>query len=304
VSYVEVLEKKGRWRPLLDQWIGAVNGVDPEEASTLDHANYRDTGENWPVRDGYGALVARHGAGVPVELETAADRIDWGGKDVRVETRKGVIVGKGAILTVSTGVLASGLICFDPILPEWKASAIDAVPMGKANKVAFSFSRDVFDLPEDSSATMFAESSKTLGFQIKHFGRNIAIGYLGGRFSSELESAGKEAMRDFAMEQLKGMFGSDIDRNRSKWIATSWEGDPFIRGGYSAARPGEGHRRADLATPVGDRLFFAGEATSKEFFSTVHGAYYSGIAAARQAASTLGFASAPQSEEVTPEGEK
>ncbi|MGE4221431.1 MAG: FAD-dependent oxidoreductase, partial [Alphaproteobacteria bacterium] len=42
---------------------------------------------------------------------------------------------------------------------------------------------------------------------------------------------------------------------------------------------GRAHLRPDLARPVGNRLFFAGEATSTEFFSTAHGAYFSGIRA-------------------------
>ncbi len=260
-----------------------MNGVDPDEASTLDHANYRDTGENWPVRDGYGALVARHAAEVPVETGTPAERIRWGGPAVRVETPKGTLIARAVILTVSTGVLASDLIRFDPPLPEWKRSAIRAVPMGMANKAAFAFSRNVFDIPDDSSATVYADSSRTLGFQIRHFGRNAASGYLGGRLSSELEAAGPGAMAEFALEKLKAMFGSGIAKYLTGTVTTAWESDPCIRGGYSAARPGKAHCRTDLAAPIDDRLFFAGEATSREFFTTVHGAHFSGVEAVESA---------------------
>ena len=38
-----------------------------------------------------------------------------------------------------------------------------------------------------------------------------------------------------------------------------------------------------LAAPVDDRLFFAGEACSLRDFSTAHGAYLTGVAAADQA---------------------
>ncbi len=287
VPYSHVVEEGGPWRPLFDQWTAAVNGVDPDEASTLDHANYRDTGENWPVREGFGELVVRHASGIRVETDTPALRVRWGGPALRVETPKGTLSAKGVILTVSTGVLASGVIRFDPPLPEWKQSAIQAIPMGKANKVAFRFSRDVFDVPDDSSATLFAESSSTLGFQLRHFGQNLAIGYLGGRFCSEMEAAGPKAMEDFGLERLKSLFGSGIVKHLLGSISTAWESDPFIRGAYSAARPGSAHRRADLAVPVEDRLFFAGEAASREFFSTVHGAYFSGVEAAEAAARAI-----------------
>jgi monoamine oxidase len=47
--------------------------------------------------------------------------------------------------------------------------------------------------------------------------------------------------------------------------------------------PGHADDRAKLAMPIDDRLFFAGEACSLNFFSTAHGAYESGLAAATAA---------------------
>ena len=44
---------------------------------------------------------------------------------------------------------------------------------------------------------------------------------------------------------------------------------------------------AALAAPVENRLFFAGEACSRADFSTAHGAYLTGIAAAEQAIAAL-----------------
>ena len=61
--------------------------------------------------------------------------------------------------------------------------------------------------------------------------------------------------------------------------ATSWGTDPLHLGAYSVLTPGGGEARAELAQPVDDRLFFAGEATSPDGFSTAHGAYNSGVAA-------------------------
>ena len=59
--------------------------------------------------------------------------------------------------------------------------------------------------------------------------------------------------------------------------------DPCARGSYSYALPGKAECRAVLAGPVDARLFFAGEACSRNDFSTAHGAYRTGIAAAEQA---------------------
>jgi monoamine oxidase len=52
--------------------------------------------------------------------------------------------------------------------------------------------------------------------------------------------------------------------------------------------PGRADDRAALALPVDDRLFFAGEACSRGDYSTAHGAYLTGLAAAEQAIAALG----------------
>jgi monoamine oxidase len=57
----------------------------------------------------------------------------------------------------------------------------------------------------------------------------------------------------------------------------------FARGSYSYALPGRADCRRALAAPIDDRLFFAGEACSEHDYSTAHGAYLTGVAAAEQA---------------------
>jgi monoamine oxidase len=61
-------------------------------------------------------------------------------------------------------------------------------------------------------------------------------------------------------------------------------------GSYSYALPGHAGDRAILARPVDNRLFFAGEACSPDYFSTAHGGYLTGRAAAEQALAALAAA--------------
>ncbi len=89
----EVIPPHPRLRAMFDSWLAAFAGVDPERLSTLDYARYQDGGGNWPVTDGYGALLARFGQGLPVVLATRALRIRWGGKVVSVETARGTSDG-------------------------------------------------------------------------------------------------------------------------------------------------------------------------------------------------------------------
>ena len=67
------------------------------------------------------------------------------------------------------------------------------------------------------------------------------------------------------------------------YIRTNWSRDPFAYGSYSFFARGSG--RSDtraLSEPIGQRVFFAGEAAHPEYNSTVHAAHESGLIAAGQ----------------------
>jgi monoamine oxidase len=117
-------------------------------------------------------------------------------------------------------------------------------------------------------------------YQIRPLGRPAVYCFFGGRFAAALEREGEAAMFAFAADELAGLLGEGIRARLTPLAATAWLGDPWARGSYSYALPGHAEDRARLAAPVGDRLYFAGEATSPNFFSTAHGAYLSGVAAA------------------------
>ena len=66
------------------------------------------------------------------------------------------------------------------------------------------------------------------------------------------------------------------------YIYYHWSKHPFIRGGYSSPTVHAYGLRHELGRPVGDRLFFAGEATSVTACATVHTAMETGLQAARE----------------------
>lgn len=66
-------------------------------------------------------------------------------------------------------------------------------------------------------------------------------------------------------------------------LITRWSSDPFARGSYSyLAHGSSASDRDELRADVADRVYFAGEATSRSFPSTVHGALLEGAAVARR----------------------
>ncbi len=285
VAASEVLDEHAPGRPLLDAVITWIYGADPDRVSTIDAARYRDTGHNWPVREGYGALVQAYGAGVPVRLSTRASRIDWSGPGVSVETGAGRMRARAAVVALPTTVMAEERVTFTPALPAAKQSAIEHLPLGIADKAIFRLTGDPFGMPPDSFVRGRHDTSRTCSIQLRPFGRDIVSCYFGGRFARELEEQG--TMIEAAREEMVNAFGSKVTQHLAEPSATSWFLDPDSRGSYSAALPGHGHRRADLAAPLEGRLFFAGEACSPDFFSTCHGGYLSGIAAADAVAAAL-----------------
>ncbi|MGH6900949.1 MAG: flavin monoamine oxidase family protein, partial [Geminicoccaceae bacterium] len=284
VAASEVIPPHPRFRAMFDSWSAALSGADPERVSTLDYARYEMSGGNWRVVDGFGALVARFGQGLPVERSTRAQRIRWGGREVVVETARGALRGRTVIVTASTNVLASGRIAFAPPLPSSKQEALAAIPLGEANKVALALDGELPGPAGPYHLHIEHRTHEAIRFELRTFGRNLAIGYLGGRFAAELEAAGPRAMVAFATDQLAQVFGADLRKQVRAAAATGWVRDPDILGGYSCALPGMAHLRPLLAEPLAGRVFFAGEACSLEAFGTVHGARASGEAAARAAA--------------------
>jgi len=287
VPVIEVTERGSRWTAEFDYMISLLYSTDSDGVSTADSHAYNDTGENWPLREGYGRLVARFAADIPATLNCEVTRIDSRGKDVRLATAQGDLRARRVIMTVSTGILGGGQIAFDPPLPDWKQQAIADLPVGNHNRICLILDgrQRTEDLPE--GGVLLDGESEPMALRLRPFGYDYVVGLTGGRFADWLERAGPEASADLATENLKKLIGNDIAKHVIGHSVTAWRGDPWVRGAYSAARPGAAHQRRELARPLDDRLFFAGEATSTEFYSTAHGAYLSGIAAAEAAAASL-----------------
>ena len=272
--------------------INAEWGADPSAVSTLDAVRYRDLDENWPVVDGYGALVLHLAQrALPlVQLNTPVTRIAETPRGYRVTTTQGEIEAAAVIVTASTSALAAGLIDFAPVLPAWKLEALHAVPLGYANKIALQLREDALaDVPEHSVGVPVG-GGNMINLRFRPYGRNLVDGYIGGPLCSELELAGEDAMVAVGTEAMTTILGSRARDAVTATAVSRWQSERYIRGGYGAALPGLADKRADLGKPVGERLLFAGEATSPEFFSTCHGAWITGAAAAERAASVLGAA--------------
>lgn len=262
-------------------------GADDDEISIEDYKAAADLDPNYFTREGFGALIHRWGADVPVTLSTPVRRIRWDGPGVEIETVRGTIRGKAAIVTVSTGVLAFEEIAFAPDLPAGHQEAIFDLPMGLLTKIPLRVEGTRLGLKPFDDVLIERHARHDLFFLAFPFDLDLMVGFVGGDFAWEMEAAGAAAAVDFATDRLVDIFGSDARRAVTHGIMTNWGGERFVRGGYAAARPGKAGARAVLAEPVGERIWFAGEALAGGLKQTAAGARLSGEAVAGQVALRL-----------------
>jgi len=285
-TLASVLPPGGRWNQLLDASSTWGNGAELDQVSVKDYVRYEDSGANWRLREGYGRLFQRLAERLPVARDTAVSRIDHAGRILRLETARGTITAQRVIVTVATSILAAEALRFDPPLPD-KLAAAASLPLGVDNKLFISVSGSLPGVEPDIFLVGSTSSRETMSYQVRPLDRPAIYCFFGGRFAAALEREGQAAMFSFAAGELARLFGNDIRRQLAPLASTAWLQDPWARGSYSYARPGHAEDRAVLAAPVDNRVFFAGEATSPNFFSTAHGAYISGLAAAEAALASL-----------------
>lgn len=282
----QCLEPGNRWNPLMNAISTYINGCELDRVSVYDMDAYEDTEVNWRVTRGYGALIAAYGAPCKVALNTAVSLIDHSGTTIRIETSRGTLSANKVIVTAPTNLLANEAIRFSPALPK-KVDAAAGLPLGLADKVMLALDAPD-DLPIDGHLYGAIDRAGVGSYHLRPMGQPCVAGFFGGRFARELEDAGDGAMAAQAIEEVAGLLGTSYRKKLRPLASSRWAHDPYANGSYSHALPGHADDRATLAAPVDGRLFFAGEATSPNFFSTAHGARDSGERAAKEVLGEVG----------------
>ncbi len=287
----DVVLKDMPWSGVSQTWLGPLSmGVDFADMSPADWWSLAQVEPNVLVMEGFGTVVARYGADLPITFNAPVTAIDHGSNPVRVESAAGTVTARAAIVTVSTGVLAAEKIRFTPGLPNRTLTGIDGLPMGLLAKVPFLFDGTRLGLKaQEWLAYKVPEimPAQACYFLTWPFDTKLMIGFIGGSFGWELSAAGHDAAVDFARGELRAMFGADVDKHIIKGDFTDWANDPWVLGGYAAERPGQHGARAALAEPISERLFLAGEALAGAYAMTCGGANMSGSKVARNVIQAL-----------------
>jgi monoamine oxidase len=282
VSCAQVMPKDlGEWKAAVEFVLGPFGcGKNLEDISAIDFARSVERDVDAFCRQGLGALVAKLGSEVPVQLKAPVRRLALTRSGVEMETARGYIRARAAIVTVSTAVLAAEKIKFLPDLPNRQLDAIAKLSLGSYDHIALELKGNPLQLGNDDLVFEKSSGPRTAALLANVSGTSLAMVDVGGKFGAELAKAGEAAMTDFALGWLTDLFGADVRKAVGKTHATRWGAEPFALGAFSAAAVnGQGGRRI-LMEPVRDRLFFAGEAVHETLWGTVGGAWESGERAA------------------------
>ena len=160
--------------------------------------------------------------------------------------------------------------------------AIDGLGVGLLNKCVLRFDRAFW--PADMDWIDFLGPVENLWADWTSYlpatGRSLIVGFNAARVAEEVEGWSDRDTTASAIAALRAMFGSAVPDPKDTQISR-WRQDPFACGAYSFKAVGTSRkdRTALFGPDWGDRLFFAGEATSANQPATVHGALITGRAA-------------------------
>jgi monoamine oxidase len=265
--------------------------VAPREACDLDqlgvygmveHNATEDGVGRFRIGEGYSTLLARLARGLRIQVARPVQHVMWSPHGVRVRTATGQQWhAEAAIVTLPLGILQAGDVHFTPPLPPAKRAAIHALGAGQVNRLVLWFRQPVW--PPEMAGVL-----TTLDSQLwwrPGWGRvpevPLLTALIGGRAAAHVATHAATAV-SMGFEHLVTMLGTGVQHAFAGGRLIAWGSDPWSKMGYSYVPVGAVGQRAQLAQPVEQVLFFAGEATSVRRPATVHGALESGWRAAEE----------------------
>ena len=281
------------WRSTVEFMLGPYFGAkDLTQMSSLDFTRAAERNAAAFCKQGFGALLAVLAQGLTVQLSTPARSVDTR-SPITVDTPKGAITARAAIVTVSTNVVASGGIKFIPELNHRASDAFGRLSLGSYDHIALELAGNPLGLEDDDLVFEKSADTHTAAILANVSGTSLCMIDVAGAFGRDLSAHGETAMFDFAAEWLAGLYGAEVKKAIGRRQATRWNSDPFTLGGWSAAAPGGEFARRQLFDPISDGVWYAGEAAHESLWGTVGGAWESGERAADAVLRRLGPVKAP-----------
>lgn len=256
-----------------------------EDASRLGLSGFAEVeelgGAHVLLKSGYAALLKPLAAGLDVRLGEVVERISNGPDGVEVRTTRGSFQAKAAVISLPLGVLKAGNVSFEPALSNAKSRALERLGVGALEKIVLKFERAFWPVDLHSIAQVDCDPLSAFEFfsLLPLHGQPILVGLSAGDHSRRLARMPVSEVAALAMRQLRAMF-ADVPAPLAV-RRSAWSQDRHALGSYSVLPPGAALSDYTTLAATERALYFAGEATVTDYPGTVHGAWFSGLHAAR-----------------------
>ena len=198
--------------------------------------------------------------------------IDYSGGQVAINTQNGQYLADKVIVSVPLKILQDGDISFLPSLPQDKLNAINSSTIWEGFKAFFEFSENFYDDEHEFEITPSTDGEKI--YYNAAFGqstnKNIVGLFVVGKPALDFTSLSDDALRDFILNELDGIYANQATPNYVKHITQNWDNEPFIKAGYLTDNA-DWRMVKKLGESVANKLYFAGGAyTDGEDWVSVH----------------------------------
>ncbi|GAB4128234.1 MAG: FAD-dependent oxidoreductase [Raineya sp.] len=268
------------WKYMLSAFLEFNTAGDVSQLSS----KYFDDDEVFPgddliITNGYDKFTDYLGKDIDIRLNTRVTAIEYAGNQVNISTNTTPLQADYVVVSVPLGVLKNNVISFSPTLPTAKQTAITAMQMGNVNKFLLVWNNAFWD----TNLQYIGYTPDTKGkfnyfLNVKKFApANALMTFAFGDYADLSESLSDSQVINEIMSHLRVIYGNNIP-NPTNMLRTKWRQNIHTFGAYSFAANNTTSADFDtLAEAVNNKLFFAGEHTSRDYRGTVHGAYLSGI---------------------------
>jgi polyamine oxidase len=264
--------------------IEITSGADLAElsAASYDQDDELSGGDAIPAT-GFGPIVKHLANGLDIRTGERVTEAKQQSGQVTVMTERNTFTGDFIVNTLPLGVLRQEAQTYSPALSKLKSDAIRRMKMGVLNKTVLVFP-EVF-WPRTTEYIQVLPEGK---HRLQEFlnlspciGKPILVGFTGGSIARKLESLADAELLEEHEKVLRGVFKSKY-LPPVRMLRTKWNAEEFSRGSYSIFAAGSSLADHDILSRPEGQMHFAGEATDTRYPGTVHGAYFSGLRAARE----------------------
>lgn len=270
------------WRFFLSTYMTFDRGDLNQTSSLLYNEGEEFGGIEKIATNGYDTIPQHLSKGLDVQLNQRVSKVDYSGNKVKITHNGNISEADYVLVTVPLGVLKKNKIEFVPALPAAKQTAIEKIGMSCVNKFLLTWDNAFWDDKQYIVYTPDAKDKFNYFVNVKKFHptANALMTFAYADYGRQTETMSDAQVISEIMAHLRDIYGSGIP-DPTNLLRTKWATNENAFGAYSFTAVGTEMRHfEDLAEAVDKKLFFAGEHTEVDYFSTAHGAYLSGIRAA------------------------